>query len=193
MTSSLSSVLLTARYSSLRERTAVTWAALGGSLYQTMLKECYAAGDVRAFPDHCGGLAGEFLGHSLAEDCYFKGTLTSDGRNTGGIVGYIRNAGSTVNRCCCQAAVSGRMNTGGIGGLCGLGSGNIMEYSLVLAPSISGLTPTRRVMGDMSTALTLRENYSTTTQLLKTRCQSLWRMIRTARTEVRLLRTRLLQ
>lgn len=139
----------------------------GGSLYQTMLKECYAAGDVRAFPDHCGGLAGEFLGHSLAEDCYFKGTLTSDGRNTGGIVGYIRNAGSTVNRCCCQAAVSGRMNTGGIGGLCGLGSGNIMEYSLVLAPSISGLTPTRRVMGDMSTALTLRENYSTTTQLLE--------------------------
>jgi len=118
-----------------------------------------------------GGLSGRLSGNCLVEDCYVSGEFTSTGDCTGGIFGIILDGGVTVNRCYCQSTITGGSNTGGIGGKCENDGESVIENSLVLAPSISGRRPTRRVIGDGGEGLTLHENYAATTQVFEDQAQ----------------------
>lgn len=140
----------------------------GGILSGTYMKECFATGAVSADMEDCGGLAGMLSEHCLVEDCYASGGVSSSGDRVGGVFGVVAGFNTVVNRCYSQGAVSGGANTGGLGGLKRGGGAWEIEHSLVLSPSISGMTPTARAVN--SVAL-LEKNYATTLTVLQDQVQ----------------------
>lgn len=132
-----------------------------GQLTDTDVSQCLSTGAVTCVARSSGAFAGTLTGGALY-DCYAVGTLNAQA-SAGGMFG-LSDSG-TVQRCYCQGTVAGAAGTGGIGGAC-TGAETSVSGCLVLSPSISGGTPTSRVLGAPGGAA-LRGNYATTSQVLQ--------------------------
>ena len=140
-----------------------------GKLAHASMRECFATGAVDANRANNGALLGELSDESVVEDCYAWGSLASPESDAGGLIGTLdgRDSYVPVRRCYYQGTLSGGEDTGGICGRCEEDPTTEIEDCLVLSPSISGGTPTGRIVSDTPSNFTLRGNYATTLQVLQ--------------------------
>ncbi|HWA73783.1 MAG TPA: carbohydrate binding domain-containing protein, partial [Polyangiaceae bacterium] len=102
-------------------------AGLVGRVAGTVIKGCFATGNVVGADANCGpancdafaGLVGEASFDSSVSASFATGSVNSDGGATGGLVGFV-TSGSTVSGSFSTGPVSGVAGTyGGVGGLIG--------------------------------------------------------------------------
>lgn len=128
------------------------------------ISQSLASGAVNSASVNSGAFLGEMSGGAALSDCYASGDLNTSQNAAGGMFGV--SAGGAAEHCYYQGSLLGGADTGGIGGLCSSGMTTV-QSCLVLSPSISGGTPTGRVLGGGTGSASLLDNYATTTRVLQ--------------------------
>lgn len=142
------------------------------------IEESYSSAMVRAEAADAGAFLGSAGNDTVVRDCYASGDVEQAGDGAGGIFGVASVSDGTsqspqtkeitVLRCYYQGSLyQSGAGTGGIGGRCDTEGGVTIKDCLVLSPVISGKAPTRRVAGERNAATILTGNYATTVQVLE--------------------------
>lgn len=127
------------------------------------ISQCGASGIVTSSSEGSSALLGEIDGTAIT-DCYSTGSLLAALNGAGGLFGL--SSGGRVERCYSQGSITGGTDTGGIGGYCSQGE-TMIQNNLVLSPTISGSTPTGRILGGGTDRAVLKDNYAVTTLVLQ--------------------------